>query len=1111
MKDLPKLPMLYFESKFSPSAPDLTDPIKKFIRDCYGDDGELYNKEIKELESLRSIAIRTPHDMNGCSILKRYYAQLYTLYNKAKIVKGYIDAKFTWNDIYTGNTVVGDIQLELNCILFNIGALHAELGALDMRDNANLKVACTHFQCAVWAFEQLKENPHNFKSKDMSHDIISFIYHTMLAQAQECFLEKSIIDIGKSFIIAKVAAQVTEYYNNALVVLIQASLNADSNSITEVVGPKLFKEWKRFIEFKISFYSAVYALYMGNYCEEERKYGERIAWYLLGIDNLKQAEKSCKAIGRAETTDAFNYLNSLLSKRHDVAQKENDLVYHEVVPTSDKLTAVKGAALVTGIGFDVSDPEIAGRDIFARLVPIEAHEMASIYSDNKDRIMRDMRTKVNEKNAELAAYLSSLQLDKGNLRPTRHDIPDELVEICAELSVKPTICEDVKSLSTQLESLASEVSKSLEEISNLIKEEEEKEKRYQEKFGRRTPSLIMIELKKEFKKYQETHQRGLASNENLHQVLEKFSNDIRLLINCSTKDLENLLPPLSDIPYDEQNVREIEKLLDKVQEMKDQRAALEAQLREAIKNDDVLKQILAHSKEELEGIFQKELKKYDKTVNLLEQNMSAQENILNALTNASASYGNSRMALNEVNRLRASRIQSLISSYQGFLQVQTNIEKGNKFYKELRSSVGKLLARMRSVVKVQDEERVQFVEVQIKKETGLFNNLSIGPTRLPEPGATPKLKDFLPYMNYRNILPPSTGSLPSQPTANSRFPNPQPIIDPSSVFSQQQASYSSLPTATGSSYTMNQTPIHPYYQNGRDAGASNKSALSQQPYQMPSGMKLDTNIPSNYYSQNQQQQQPTPVPSFASAQPSQFVTSTQIPSNPNQIPPMSSHTQYPAYAYGQNNQYIQGPQCHPPQSSYQQGTHPTHPVSSILPQYSTTHHDQQSLSCHQPSQLQSQILSSQNQLHPHQQQNLYYDQNQQYNQNFYSQPQTQSNQMISRPITSTLNNTPTVNPTAYIQDWSGMNSQPLNQPISNHQMPTPLAPIPADSTPAVIANQIPSASMSQNFPNEQEKSKQEKVSATSVLQQPTEPARVSDPAQPEEGKDILCEFDPLWA
>ena len=61
------------------------------------------------------------------------------------------------------------------------------------------------------------------------------------------------------------------------------------------------------------------------------------------------------------------------------AKKENEFIYHEKVPELDTLPELKGASLVKWIGFDVTDPEVAGADIFGRLVLLEAHQASSLY------------------------------------------------------------------------------------------------------------------------------------------------------------------------------------------------------------------------------------------------------------------------------------------------------------------------------------------------------------------------------------------------------------------------------------------------------------------------------------------------------------------------------------------------------------------------------------------------------------------------------------------------------------------------------------------------------------------------------------------------------------
>lgn len=91
--------------------------------------------------------------------MKRYYAQLSIVNNKFHYTSRSCDLVFNWIDSYTKSNVTGDIQLELDSILYNIGALNSKLGASGQRkDSDGIKWACTHFQCAAWMFKKLKGN-----------------------------------------------------------------------------------------------------------------------------------------------------------------------------------------------------------------------------------------------------------------------------------------------------------------------------------------------------------------------------------------------------------------------------------------------------------------------------------------------------------------------------------------------------------------------------------------------------------------------------------------------------------------------------------------------------------------------------------------------------------------------------------------------------------------------------------------------------------------------------------------------------------------------------------------------------------------------------------------
>jgi tyrosine-protein phosphatase non-receptor type 23 len=57
-------------------------------------------------------------------------------------------------------------------ILYNIGALHTQLGASDSRVSAEgMKLSCTHFQCAAWAFQVFFPAAFSFNEKFLMNNM----------------------------------------------------------------------------------------------------------------------------------------------------------------------------------------------------------------------------------------------------------------------------------------------------------------------------------------------------------------------------------------------------------------------------------------------------------------------------------------------------------------------------------------------------------------------------------------------------------------------------------------------------------------------------------------------------------------------------------------------------------------------------------------------------------------------------------------------------------------------------------------------------------------------------------------------------------------------------
>ncbi|XP_032670554.1 tyrosine-protein phosphatase non-receptor type 23 isoform X2 [Odontomachus brunneus] len=772
MEAVPRLPMIWFHLKVSPEPTAFGPKLKQYIRDFYNEDAESYTNEIHQLESLRSMAVRPPIDMAGCVLLKKYYCQLHFLQSRFPMGKdGVAAVTFTWRDTYANMVCsLANIRFEIISILYNIGAIHTQLGARSERISADgMKIACTHFQCAAWAFEHLKNSYPQPSGVDLAPELMTFMHQLCLAQAQECILEKSMLDNRKPTIVAKVARQVVDYFTLALNTLEQGG--GEDGTISDT-------SWKYYVNFKKAYHLSVTYLYQGLAAEEQRKMGERVAFYNVALASLNEAHgiySNAKGLigmtstskGKTMVEEALTFTNDVIEGKRKAAKNENEFIYHEEVPEKEMLPSVKGASLVKGVSFNINDSEVSGPDIFARLVPMKVHEASSLYSEEKAKILRSVGAKIEEKDQYLNTYLTSLKLEHMNLwDPDTQTsdweclpLPEELVERCAALNAKQNVIQDLIDIMEKLSDTSQDVEKVSKEISKLLLDEELKEKQYQEAVGKRPPSIVATDLTREAKKYEEAHNKASESNQALHKAITMHVKNLKILAQPLADLMAHIPSPnayLSDQSSEKsQNSKEIEKMhtkelkriLNKVDEMRMQRHDLHTKLRDSIAQDDLTRLLVTATSESgpLDRLFADQLSKHQSLVNLIEQNLAAQDNILAALTDVYAQTANVRKNVEEMLKRREITISSLITSYDAYEDLLAKSSKGLEFYRKLEINVSKLLQRVKSTCKVQEEEREQILAQDSKntyEKTESTTPSTYDQGRPPRSNGL-KLKDYL--------------------------------------------------------------------------------------------------------------------------------------------------------------------------------------------------------------------------------------------------------------------------------------------------------------------------------------------------------------------------------
>ncbi|CAG0887196.1 unnamed protein product [Cyprideis torosa] len=778
MEAVPRLPMLSFKMNTSTETSELSSVIKPLIAELFGEDPVMYSSEMRELDSLRATAVLARSSVEESAVIKRYYSQLHFLALRfPPLQESTHPLKFSWRAGNVANSKaisLPSLKFEMANVLFNIGAIESILGAENERaDNDGLKAACFHFQVAAWVFETLltgQEFRSQQRGNDMPEEHLLLMRKVMLAQAQECLLEKSMLDHRKNAAIVKIAHQIVEFYREAQKLLDKKS------GLSETVESTSRAQWLRYAEFKEAFYNAVTYLYRGLQAEDESLMGQRQAFYQAASGALETAGKLTKGLWKVDRwTEALTFTSDIINGKLNAAKKENEFIYHEPIPELKTLPPSQGVSLVKGIPLDVSSEAVSGGDLLKGLISLEAHQASSMYSEEKAKLWRSICAKIREKDDELESTLNSYNLDHLDNLTMPEVLPPELVEACATLSVHPDAADKFQQSIQEHVSKLEALQKTINSIEELLRDDEDQEMDFQKITGPRQTSTVLREIGRELKKYQEVFQQVTSTGETLRKALDMSLPSLQLLMS-PLQDLQAKVPSVRSLKTEEVELRlkRVQELMAKVDEMRRQRSFLASQLQDSLQSDDITKKLIAAAQTDLESVFASEMKKHSEITGLIEQNMKAQGNILSALADANAELGETRMGISATLQRRNEVLGDLMAAAKTLKDLEQKLEEGKNFCKKLDTNLNKLLSRAKSVVQVQAEERGARIQLKTTKATPVPPPTTVSqdttPHRPPSAAGGATLKDILEQRKLAKSQASSLGGNQQHPVPTSVDP-----------------------------------------------------------------------------------------------------------------------------------------------------------------------------------------------------------------------------------------------------------------------------------------------------------------------------------------------------
>ncbi|KAI1821070.1 pH-response regulator protein palA/RIM20 [Xylaria intraflava] len=740
----------------------LSSAIKQYISTKYDQHPDMFRQDLDVIDALRKDAVNVhePHP-SGIRKLQAYAAQLVWISGKFPIDIG---ADFTWYPSLGYDVeqpvVHNNLQFERANIIFNLAALYSQLAVGSNRaDTDGLKAAASYFNQAAGVFTHLKNEIipelRTTPPDDMDQQSLEALIQLQLAQSQECFWLKAVMDRYKDASIAKLAAKVSDLYNLAG----EAAMRSEAISSSSI----------HHMSAKHHHFAAAAQYRAACECLEKRKYGEEVA-------RLRDAA-ACVGEGLKESRGGYlskiivEDLNSLKKRVEDDlkrAERDNDVIYLNPVTPKSELKILDRATMAcvrippqvaTPLEYIGSKGEF-GPALFTKLVPYSVHLAISIYEERRDRMVnQNIIAELETLNERIHEMLSSLNLP-GSIQAFEKPLglPGTLVQHAEELRQADARNRLQRSFA-DIDKLRAADMAVFEEGKELLREEEEEDNALRARFG--TDRWIRPESRNEPSQglklwgqvvEAESWFANSASSDGV--VREKFHSiepTLAILVGPD-RGIMDYVPSSrrTEIPETlKPGIGRLRGVCNDVTRLESRRRRKAEALREKARGDDIKSDILAEAARlernqtvataivpaHFESFFEKRLDLlYEPELEMVQKEGAEQERLLSDLIRANREFeSQKKLAGDKGNREREQALQKLENAYYKYKELTSNADVGRKFYNDLSRIVGNFRDSARTFV---TERRREASMLKDDLDMPPLSNLSLNQQIQPQPLAS---------------------------------------------------------------------------------------------------------------------------------------------------------------------------------------------------------------------------------------------------------------------------------------------------------------------------------------------------------------------------------------
>lgn len=402
-------------------------------------------------------------------------------------------------------------------------------------------------------FTYINENFLHAPSVDLSRDTVKTMIAIMLAQGQEVFLEKQIADGKKVGLLAKLASQAAYLYSQA------------TEGVQENVSKQVFdRTWLMVTQIKAGYMSSMAQYYQALADNDANAHGTALCRLQVAETQIREVNRLANAFPSSlppitNLTSETGPILHDLTKRHlsniqekiTEFNKDNDFIYHQPIPGEATLTPIPKLPAAKPIpvselyqGQDIQ--RIIGPDIFQRIVPMSVTESASLYDEEKAKLLRAESERAEIANDEMAASLDYLKLP-GSLNILRGgtdqdmSVDEEFRQWCAELAGHDPFGAVFEQLSADKASTLKTLDRCLSQLDWEASVCEKMRSKYGAEWTQQPSSRLTTTLRSDIKNYRNAIEEASTSDTRLYSTFRQNESDFDEMRSAGETDEADVL------------------------------------------------------------------------------------------------------------------------------------------------------------------------------------------------------------------------------------------------------------------------------------------------------------------------------------------------------------------------------------------------------------------------------------------------------------------------------------------------------------------------------------------------------------------------------------------